>query len=450
MKRILVLCLALIFAVGSLAFPSYASEFDTGEWIELLDFNQITPEGNWIQIDSYAVLTMIPPVEAQFFNVDMVVFSSGTFTEVYETRAGNRKPLTVVPLGEGLYRIYGDLHTGSNYPAIYFEFLTSARTSMTVLSCRVSQMPVSYFNLSASGFLYAAGVWKDIIYSAGSQGVYDSINTSGTATWDFKSGVRLDDWRGYDFIDIHCSISGAASITSVSGYLVNSSGDVLANMVPLDISYISNSFYTDGDYEIIVRVNLRSLDRTQNYFPMIDICGEHGGQSIDFGIYGVTGYVFSDVVDQDIFWLKKFWNSVTSGFSSLITSIGSGFQSVVDYFNTTFWNALVSQYDSIRSSVVNGFNRVIELLVGKDAQDMQQDVQDQVDDFKDMQDAIDSVTTPDANDIDTDITGLVSTDQLISVQNVLGSLLEVEFLLNFISLSLILGLGSFLIYGRKD
>ena len=431
MKRILVLALALILAVSSMAVPSYAAEFDTGEWIELLDFNQITPEGNWIQIDSYAVLTMIPPVEAQFFNVDMVVFSNGTFTEVYETRAGNRKPLTIVPLGEGLYRIYGDLHTGSNYPAIYFEFLTSARSSMTVLSCRVSQLPVSYFNLSASGFLYAAGEWKDIIYSAGSQGAYASVNTSGTNTWDFKSGVRLDDWRGYDFIDIHCSISGAASITSVSGYLVNSSGDVLANMVPLDISYISNSFYTDGDYELIVRVNLRNLDRTQNFFPMIDICGEHGGQSIDFGIYGVTGYVFSDVVDQDIFWLKKFWNSVTAGFSSLTSSITNSFA-------------------SLRDTISSGFNRLAELLGASGNTDQFQDeVNQQGDRLDQMDDALNSVTKPALDRVDTDISGIVSDTDLSNVAHVYTYIIDDNIMAPALTMVTILAMMSFALFGKR-
>lgn len=450
MKRIFVLSLVLILAVGSMAVPSYAAEFDTGEWIELLDFNQITPEGNWIQIDSYAVLTMIPPVEAQFFNVDMVVFSSGTFTDVYETRAGNRKALTVVPLGEGLYRIYGDLHTGSNYPAIYFEFLTTSRTSMTVLSCRVSQLPVSYFNLSASGFLYAVGAWKDISYSAGSQGVYASINTSGSSSWEFKSGVRLDDWRGYDFIDIHCSFSGAASITSVSGYLVNSSGDVLANMVPLDISYISNSFYNDGAYEIILRVNLRNLDRTQNYFPMIDICGEHGGQSIDFGIYGVTGYVFSDVVDQDVFWLKKFWNSVTSGFSSLTSSIGSGFQSVVNYFNTTFWNSLVSQYDSIRDTITSGFNTLASILSPQaDTDGFQNQVDDQGDRLDQMDDALNSVTKPALDRVDTNISGIVSDTDLANTAHVYTYIIDDNIMAPALTMVTILAMMSFALFGKR-
>ena len=65
MKRILVLALALILAVSSMVVPSYAAEFDTGEWIELLDFNQVNDQGNWVSFDNYYVLTLFPPTQAQ-------------------------------------------------------------------------------------------------------------------------------------------------------------------------------------------------------------------------------------------------------------------------------------------------------------------------------------------------------------------------------------------------
>ena len=202
----------------------------------------------------------------------------------------------------------------------------------------------------------------------------------------------------------------------------------------------------------VVTVDVKGYDLTDSYVTLqVNIPSVFGSwiYQYDRGFYFQCSSIVAKYNIEDIPWYAHFGLWLGQRLSSLSDTISYGFNSLLTYFDTVFFNALVKQYESIKTTVSAGFNRVIELLEGKDAQDMQQDVQDQIDDFDHMDDVINSVTTPNVDNIDTDISNIVSSDQLSAVSSVYGSIFGITFISNFVSLVAVLGLASFLIYGKR-
>lgn len=467
MKRILVLALALIVALGSLAVPSYAAE---SPWLEVLDYDSFNEYGNFFQFTTSASISYDLPFAMSLQYVDILAYISGSVPTSIQAKwdGGNdSSELIIVPLGNKLYRIYGYIPSYTYY-SVGLSFTSPGTTYCTLLSFKVSSSALSGFDVPVSAYLFADGDWIDFSFSGSGEAASASIPiSSSVSSWSYSAGINIAAWQNYDFIDIAFSVYGAASINSLSAMFDSADGDQIGGYLDISYSYISESFYNDGNYEVVVRIDLSSVDRTSDNALVLRIDGEHNGEEISFYISDVTGYVVPSYTDPDVHFLQKIWNSITSGFSSVgswisnqTSSFVSSINSLISNINTWAFDVdghglawllaqirfkLISMYDDFSGF----FQQIITLLEGKDADDMQQDVQDQVDEFNDMQGVIDSVTVPDVDNIDTDISHVVSTDQINAVTGVYGSIFGISFISDFVALTSVLGLASFLIYGKK-
>lgn len=455
MKRILVLALALILAVSSLAVPSYAAEslntfFDVLSYSTVdnsgSNFGYVTPEKNSFFFDL--------PFYSDIYHLDIVV---RTDFPVQSVKAGNNTSLTVKSISTRngyLYRIYGSLN---GYKAqrlvLYFSGSFSGAGGVNFQSFMVSTLPLGNIQTSAHGYLSAAGEWQQFVFTPGKQGPSVSIEVPvNELNYGFSAGFNLTQWRLFDYIDISCSLLGVGAITSITASFVTQDGDPLGTYVPLEYSFIGPSFYRDGEYQLIIRVDLRDVVRSSTDQLILNIHGEHGGNYIDFYIDEVSGGIVSsfpdplitmqrnilsaivDLRSSVVGWLTETYNTVVAGFNSVGTSLTQSVGWLTETYNT----------------VVAGFNQVIQLLSGEgDSQGFQDDVDQQGDKLDQMDEALNSVTKPALDRVDTNISGIVSDTDLANTAHVYTYIIDDNIMAPALTMVTILAMMSFALFGKR-
>lgn len=504
MKRILVLALALILAVSSLAVPSYAAE--NSSWIELLDYISLNESGNYFTITGSGTISYNLPFSMSLKYVDILAsYGSYLFSGAKAFwEDGSSTDLTVVDLGNGLCRIYGYVPQYA-YNSLGFSFTSPGTTYCTILSLKVSSKALSGFSVPVSAFLFADGKWKDFTYSGSGESASVKIPISNSITsWYYSAGINFSNWQNYDFIDIAFSLYGAASINSLSAMFDSADGDLIGSYIPIDYSHISQSFYNDGNYEVVVRIDLTGVDRTSDNVLVLRIEGEHNGEEISFYISDVSGYVVPSYADPDVYFLHNIWLAIVSGFnlmnsrfnelfnafaswynfhfdrvvtsivdntnsfiawatgfsSSLSSWLDTHFGNINNRFNELF-NAFSSWYnyhfDRVVTSIDNNTNILVSLFSqlfdildsSGDNEQFQDDVGQQGDKLDDMQQVMDSVQKPDLGSINTDLSGIVSPADTANIAQVYTMVIGDDFVPQIMTMVVIMAMMSFVLFGKR-
>lgn len=437
MKRILVLALVLIVAISSLAVPSYAAEI-TNTFFDVLSFTtpdnsgsltvSVTSEKNYFYFDL--------PFYTSLYNLDIVLRSDIPNLRVYGD--GNQElHVSLIDSSSGyLYRVYGSLN-GFNLQRFYLNFFGDYSGTGTVVfqSVFLSTLPITDRQITVSGYLTAAGDWLDFTYTAGFQGPHLSIDISSSDLYyDFSAGFNLSQWRLYDYIDVSCTFQGVAAITSIVACFVDENGDDSGTYIPVEHSFVGSSFYGDGEYQIIIRVDLRDIVRSSSDQLILNVYGEHRGSYIDLYVDEVTGGIASSYPDPVIILLRSLQSTIID-FSS---SVGGWFYSL--------YNAVTSGF----SNMVDGFNRLAELLGGSgDTQGFEDEVGQQGDKLDDMQQVMDSVQKPDLGSINTDLSGIVSPADTANVAQVYTMVIGDSFMPQIMTMVVIMAMMSFVLFGKR-
>ena len=178
-------------------------------------------------------------------------------------------------------------------------------------------------------------------------------------------------------------------------------------------------------------------------------------------------------------WFRHLDDNLSSWFSSLVNVVNAGFDSVITFFSTEFWNALVDQYLSIKSTVTGGisslvtsintfnsdvawwfrhlvdnlsgwFSRVISALESSgDTEGFQDQVDDQGDRLDQMDDALNSVTKPVLDRVDTNISGIVSDTDLVNTAHVYTYIIDDNIMAPALTMVTILAMMSFALFGKR-
>lgn len=456
MKRILVLFLAFVLAVTSLAVSSFAAEAD-----DPTIFNMLTAlEYDLYVGNRFSNSTLKPSYFASSsagltdYGWQFEYQTSVRFNKIVCTVQSSRVPeLFYLNQRGGIGNVVGE-YLGSVGNFHTFVFTNIDITDTFYFRCLWSTVYSGDFNLvSCYGF------------------ITQSLNVTSLSSWFSNAVFR---YRFYD------EESGKEELEGYSPYSVGSGSN---SSLPLSASFIGPGY--GQNYELTHGEFFGKVKMTSAYLDSGAIVLFTSGEIDSFGvrledangtpISGVSSYLeyFGEtqrvfeldenferihmyVLHFDLFGLRlsdrylAFDINVLPVWGAASWEYGQGFYCEVNTISLFPTIEELPWYSVFADWLGKQFDRLIDVFEGEDASDLAGDVQDQVDDFKDMQDAIDSVTTPDVDDIDIDISGLVSTDQLQSVTSVYSLIFGVPFISNFVTLVVIFGLGSFLVYGKKD
>lgn len=444
MKRILVLALALIFAVGTLVVPSYAAETEFSTLVDLLSFS--LPNGGdskSVLMSPGSIVTFDLPYGTTVYYVDFVVRTDFANMQVTSLTDGVSLTTEYISAPSGtLYRVYGKLN-GYTLDQLRLRFDGSSGGTVVFESFMYSSLPVFGTEIAVSGFLSAAGHWIDLYHSPNTEPTHGLIRI-GTSDlrYDFSAGFRLNDWKDYDYIDISVDFYDIAVITSIVCRFATSDGDNSGTYIPLEYSYLGSSFYRQGAYEMVIRIDLRDLDRTTSHFPVLVINGEHGGSYCEIYINNAVGGLVPSNVNPVVLLLQKLTSNLSGWFTNLGLNISTGIQNVINTMNTNTQN--------IADFLFGEFNRLIAAVTGTgDTDGFQDQVDDQGDRLDQMDEALNSVTKPVLDRVDTNISGIVSDTDLANTAHVYTYIIDDNIMAPALTMVTILAMMSFALFGKR-
>lgn len=396
--------------LGCMILPASASEFNNEfSWIDVLDYDTINAQGNSIYFEDSYYRTYLEFPYGNYYFADVLLSLDSSVSEVIISNGLEEFILTPVRIGSSnLYRAFGSVG-GAYFRGV--ELILNGSGHCTVESFKLS-------NSSVQGYTISGNILTSKFNGISSLGaittsVLDLI-TPKVASYEHE--ITIVNWNQYDFIDVTFCVD-AYSIDSINctlggiylpvEYLSVSSSSNVENSKPPD----GIAFYPPSQKLITLRIDLRGLNRSLNESPTITIIGSYYTGILSTYIFsGAFGYVESSVIDPDTSWLGKIYNNI----SKLIDTLRELYvpnQNIPDDFN-----------DSVST---------------------------QATEFEEMIDIMDSVTRPDLEDVDPDISGMVNPGDVTLLTSGIKSILELESIRVFFLLSLTLCLVAYILYGKR-
>lgn len=367
MKRILVLALALIVTVGSLAVPSYAAEIEVDDqWINVLDYATLDSD-NYILASTSQTVKYVLPFVYSASSIDMVVLCEVKPTSVafYDTY------LNIVSLGNNLYRIYGSRSNVGYTNTVQLVFKFSKSTGLNFLALKVASVPIEQSTIPAVFYLSSPYHTLTLEYT-GTSGVTGGVDVTQAVIENnmFISTLTIDgsDWLKYDFVDIVLFMSGD-SINSLSCYVDGSSsdGDYVLNPT---YSVVENTEENSRiAYVVTASVDLRTLDRSQwgDNSLVFEITGSFspvsGGLaslSHTFAVNSVVGSLALNNIDPEVFWLRRLYNGISSWFTNLEETIISS-NTALGELVSGFHSGMNSWFESLSTMLQDQHEAEIEI-----------------------------------------------------------------------------------------
>lgn len=414
MKRVLVLVLVLAFSVTMFAMPASASELDDTNWVSVFDIT------NFKSLHSYTNksalnLSITLPEKMPVYYYDIVIQDIGGNLDGsdYYFTVGNEWAFTVnvVSLGRDYYRIYGYNYTDyaeSTMLRFNLGFTDGTYTgSIYFVSFRFSTLDVSAWDIECYCAI-AASSYESTIHYVPSDDVNHRMFDGG-ADYDSPAlslNIWCDDWKKYDYIDYVLYLD-CYSVTSVSCYFDG-------QPVPIDISFSDNSNSGSKGFTYVIRLDLRGLDRTRVYSDDVEVTGPViaiDGQTLPDAINTVAvvscaGGIYVEQPDASVSWLKRISNTLTNLYNSLLSP-----DQGADDFN----------------SIVN----------------------DKEQELSSMTDQLNSIERPSIDSVQSDVSDIVSTDDLVLASQPFAALMGDDIIFSLFSMSLILCLASYVFFGKK-
>lgn len=456
MKRIFVLCLALIFTIGTLAVPSFAAEAD-----DPTIFNMLTAlEYDLYTGNKFSNSTLKPSYFASSsagltdYGWEFEYQTSVRFNKIVCTVQASRVPdLFYLNQRGGIGNVQGE-YLGSVGNFHTFVFTNIDITDTFYFRCLWPTVYSGDFNLvSCYGFItqsltvtslsswFCNAVYRSVYYDDEYQewvsefyypyAVGSGSNTSLPMTSSF-SGPGLG--QNYDLT--HGEFFGKVKMTSAyldSGAIVLfTSGKIESFGVRLEdssgtpISGVSSWLEYFGETQMVFELD-ENYERIHMYVLHFDL----------FGLRLSDRYLAFDVNVTPVWGGASF--EYGEGFFCQVNTI-SLFPTIEELpWYSVFADWLGKQFDRL----IDAFNP------DGDSSGFQDQVDQQGDRLDQMDDALNSVTKPALDRVDTDISGIVSDTDLSNVANVYTYVIDDNIMAPSLTMVTILAMMSFALFGKR-
>ena len=315
---VLFLSLLVLFLI-----PVSASDVDnSAAWVNVLDYATLNDSGsNYIRFNNSVTVRYDTGIQTLVHFVDIVVNSSGADIT---SASINGNSLTVIALDSQVFRIYGAI-----------SYITSGFYDLTFNSSGDTHVDIMQFHVS--------GQWRLMYDEIGTLSVGSNSYTmtssvsavkhtfSGDNFSTFTANVYCSNWKKYDFVDFYvtCFAEGLDSIAARFNGLD----------VPIDVSYLGGSTGTsaaESNNKIMIRMDVRGLDRTIVNYPFIELAGVAGPNNNNMIVLvKVTGSVVADSVDPFLHYFRiyadsqfSYYDSIISAQQQMYTLVSSGLRSL--------------------------------------------------------------------------------------------------------------------------
>lgn len=492
MKRNIVRCLcpllALILVFTFAAEPVAAAE--DVKFINALDYDQVNDDGNFFYFEDSYTVNLSLPFETYVYYVDLVFTSLSSLSKVSSFWGSTENQLTVVALGDRLYRAYGNVRF-ANYATLKFVFTGTGSTEyVTLLSCRVCPVSVNTYTQNTTIEISNNDASNNTVqYYTGSSTQYVKVPSDVSQNNQFVVYLyptNVSDWKKFDFWDAQLFMQ-VGEIDSISAVM----GDII---LPIEYNYLNDTSLVLSEYYVTVSVDLRDLIRTSSDYPMIIITGSYFTGQNRISMFGSTGSVVVADVDPQYIYFRDLQSKLESLFSAqnqflediesterLIYSYQIQYASDITSLISNLWNnsmkpffeswlssvqqkfeevkqsirdvkdEISNRYLDLSSKLTYEFNRLIDAIKGDGSQadDFNQDVQDKTDTLETMGDVFDSVTKPSVDDVQVEVSDIVSGDDVSGVTSVVSLILGNSYFLNVFMMAMIMATAGYVLYGKR-
>lgn len=292
----------------------------------------------------------------------------------------------------------------------YSQSNSSYFLSISILSVRFSSInsPLQI----VPGLQYAT-IEGDNYSWTGTSGYSRYVETSSI----FSYQIQIDSWQGFDNLDVFTLVS-SFSISSISVFIDGSVS------VPFSISYLASAadFFNVPNL-ISFSLDLRNIPRSDDPI-IIDINGSLNLGTATFQCFDIHGFVYPSVESPEVSWLGRIFNKLSSGITDIISSIATWGQNIV--------NAILGDPSNPPDNPVSDGS-----------------MENQAGQIEDYLDSFDQVERPDIGDIDTDISEIVPPNEFTSWTSWLSDIFDNYFFFYQITLSVIMILSGYVLFGKR-
>lgn len=441
--RLVALCMALVCLISAPASAAESTNVDN--WVNLLDYGTANDSGsNSVSLPSGTteVRYYFPSLLTPGY-IDALVWCDHSFT----AKNNGSQALTVLSIGNNLYRIYGSCPTGYTLGVLRLIITVSSDSTFEVKSLRVCTVQGSS-HFAEKGTLRVTGGNLSSTYSATQSSTTSTVKctfphgSSYSQNMFFTAQVYLNDWRKYDYLDfyLYLYVDALESITCMMGNVV----------VPLSVQYIDSSESSYTSIAVVARVDLTGLDRSSSSTPILTIRGSPDNTSTVSTFEGhyitlqsVSGYVCPEVVDASVSWIQKLIDKLGGWFALL--------QSRVDIIGSQLVVNLNTITNSIKTEVKNITDRLDSLIHpdSTDSDDFSDSMASQATEMEEANDTLDSVTKPPVDDLDPSVDDIVPAEDVANFTSVFAAIFENNIFLSVFLMSFTLAMVSYVLYGKR-
>lgn len=343
-RRILAPVLIVAILISCMCVTAFADDGDYSHLVNLFDYGLVE---NYYRVSpSSPSFTVQTPEKTLIRYLEFVFYGDRDFGTITFSAGSYSKVLTVVPLGEGVYRVYGDVNVETE--SITITFGVSAQRRYTIYSFKYTPFSNVRYSTTASVLYNTNWYYMDSPSDTVNFTLLDDLVSEDIWRPD-SFHVYLDNWKAYDYVTI--DVYGDLDITSVTA----SCGK---HDVPLEVSYYNPNFDTSeisgGSIGMspfaytVVTVDLTELKKSYPYELIITYTimrpPSIGGSEVYVG--DVSGHTFNDSITTDVF----FFDGIIDFFTDLFGADDAQ-QEVIDQVQQNQADLNVSVNEQISSSV---------------------------------------------------------------------------------------------------
>ena len=485
--RAVSLMLAVFIFCFSLIPEAKATEIDDGYgFMELLDYSTVDNTGtNRVDLASGTNTFYVDcPFDIRLNYVDIVFYMTKVPTSF---GCGNEKygftSLKVLNITGAYYRAYGYI-SNHTYDSLGIQIVSPSTASFCLYSFQVRLTSGS----GVADKVSMNGWFGSTYYSQTLATTDEYVNASATisnSTTTFDCNITPLNWERYDYFDI---------TVSLEVYEINSiSADCGGVAVPISYNVVNTGSSYGDIYYLTIRLDLSDLDRTGDD-PYIRIKGYcmQGVNSIS--LWSGVGILNLRYEDPVLYWLKTLYASQVGSleeitnlveaiggnlgnltayvYQGLISSDGTPYLKLLEEWNASIYDLLDSTYtmldtrlsemgrllsavvyelDVIERDIVTWGQNIVDALTPDStaAEDVSGEMEDQRNEMQDVQDQLDTATKPSTDEMQTDISGIVSSDDVVLASAGLSAVMQVDMFAQMFTLSLVFMLASYVLFGKR-